>query len=135
MITIERARQLRALIEQAATFLSDADASKGVELFPGLKGDGSLVSHGTRITFNGKLYRAAVDLWDTAENTPDTAPTLWEELLYRDGIRIIPETITVGLAFSSGELGWWGDELYRSKVDSNVYTPDEYAQNWEKVEQ
>lgn len=135
MITIERARQLRALIEQAATFLSDADASKGVELFPGLKGDGSLVSHGTRITFNGKLYRAAVDLWDTAENTPDTAPALWEELLYRDGIRIIPETITVGLAFSSGELGWWGDDLYRSKVDSNLYTPDEYAQNWEKVEQ
>lgn len=134
MISVERAKQLRALIEQAVTSLSDADASKGVELFPGLKGDGSLVSNGTRITFDGKLYRAAVDLWDTEDNNPANASTLWEELLYRDGYRIIPETITVGLAFSAGEIGWWGDTLYRSKVNSNVYTPDQYAANWEVVE-
>lgn len=134
MISVERAKQLRALIEQAVTSLSDADASKGVELFPGLKGGGSLVSNGTRITFDGKLYRAAVDLWDTEDNNPANAPTLWEELLYRDGYRIIPETITVGLAFSAGEIGWWGDTLYRSKVNSNVYTPDQYAANWEVVE-
>lgn len=134
MISIERAKQLRELIEQVVTSLSDADASKGVELFPGLKGDGSLVSNGTRITFDGKLYRAAVDLWDTEQNNPANAPTLWEELLYREGYRIIPETITVGLAFSAGEIGWWGDTLYRSKVDNNVYTPDQYAANWEVVE-
>lgn len=134
MISIERAKQLRELIEQAVTSLSDADASKGVELFPGLKGDGSLVSNGTRITFDGKLYRAAVDLWDTEQNNPANAPTLWEELLYREGYRIIPDTITVGLAFSAGEIGWWGDTLYRSKVNNNVYTPDQYAANWEVVE-
>ena len=134
MISVERAKQLRALIEQAVTSLSDADASKGVELFPGLKRDGSLVSNGTRITFDGKLYRAAVDLWDTEQNNPANAPTLWEELLYRDGYRIIPETITVGLAFSAGEIGWWGDTLYQSKVNDNVYTPDQYAANWEVVE-
>lgn len=134
MISIERAKQLRELIEQVVTSLSDADASKGVELFTGLKGDGSLVSNGTRITFDGKLYRAAVDLWDTEQNNPANAPTLWEELLYREGYRIIPETITVGLAFSAGEIGWWGDTLYRSKVDNNVYTPDQYAANWEVVE-
>lgn len=134
MISIERAKQLRELIEQAVTSLSDADASKGVELFPGLKGDGSLVSNGTRITFDGKLYRAAVDLWDTEQNNPANAPTLWEELLCREGYRIIPDTITVGLAFSAGEIGWWGDTLYRSKVNNNVYTPDQYAANWEVVE-
>lgn len=134
MISVEYAKQLRELIEAAMASLSDADASRGVELSPGLKGDGSLIKNGTRITSGGKLYRAAVDLWDTAENTPENAPDLWEELLYRDGIRIIPSPITVGLAFSAGELGWWGDTLYRSKVDNNVYTSDEYEANWEKVE-
>lgn len=134
MISVEYAKQLRELIEAAMASLSDADASRGVELSPGLKGDGSLIKNGTRITSGGKLYRAAVDLWDTAENTPENAPDLWEELLYRDGIRIIPSPITVGLAFSAGELGWWGDTLYRSKVDNDVYTPDEYEANWEKVE-
>ena len=134
MISVEYAKQLRELIEAAMASLSDADASRGVELSPGLKGDGSLIKSGTRITSGGKLYRAAVDLWDTAENTPENAPDLWEEFLYRDGIRIIPSPITVGLAFSAGELGWWGDTLYRSKVDNNMYTPDEYEANWEKVE-
>ena len=29
-------------------------------------------------------------------------------------------------------VGWWNDELYKSLVDSNVYTPDQYAPNWSK---
>lgn len=28
------------------------------------------------------------------------------------GIRIIPETITSGLAFTKDELGWWGEYIY-----------------------
>ena len=49
---------------------------------------------------------AAVDLYDTETNSPENAPTLWETLNYKDGYRIIPETITVGTAFSKGEIGW-----------------------------
>ena len=49
MMTVERARELRALIEQAAESLDDRAASSGAELFPRLKGDGSLVPAGTRI--------------------------------------------------------------------------------------
>ena len=132
-ITLERARQLRAMIEAAAGNLTDADASTAAELFPRLKQDGSLVSSGTRINWNGKVKRAAVDLWDRTENNPDNAPTLWEDLAYRDGIRIIPETITAGLAFAKDELGWWGDTLYKSLLDANVWTPEQNASGWEKV--
>lgn len=132
---IEQAYQLRPVIEQAAVSLDDATASTAPELYPKLMGDGSLVSAGTRINWNGTLMRAAVDLWDTAENTPDAAPDLWEELQYREGYRIIPETITVGTAFAKGERGWWNDELYESKVDANVYTPAQYADNWTLVEE
>ena len=132
-ITLERARQLRGMIEAAAGNLTDADASTAAELFPRLKGDGSLVENGTRINWNGTIKRAAVDLWDTSENTPDAAPTLWEDIGYRDGIRVIPETITAGLAFAKDELGWWGDVLYKSLLDANVWTPEQHASGWEKV--
>lgn len=132
-ITLERARELRRMIVQASANLTDADASTAAELFPRLTQDGSLVSVGTRINWNGTIKRAAVDLWDTAENTPDAAPTLWEDIGYRDGIRIIPETITAGLAFAKDELGWWGDVLYKSLLDANVWTPDQNAAGWEKV--
>ena len=132
-ITLERARQLRAMIEAAAGNLTDADASTAAELFPRLKQDGSLVSAGTRINWGGKVKRAAVDLWDRTENNPDNAPTLWEDIGYRDGIRIIPETITAGTAFAKDELGWWGDTLYKSLLDANVWTPEQNASGWEKV--
>ena len=91
------------------------------------------MSAGTRINWNGTVKRAAVDLWDTAENNPDNASDLWENLAYRDGFRIIPETITAGLAFAKDELGWRGDVLYRSTLDSNVWTPEQYPVGWIKV--
>lgn len=129
-----KAIYLRSIVEQAATSLDDQTASTAATLFPRMKYDGKLIRAGTRINWNGTVKRAAVDLWDTKENNPDNAPNLWANLAYRDGIRIIPEVITVTLAFKKDELGWWGDVLYRSKIDSNVYTPEVYPDNWEKIE-
>lgn len=124
---------LRGVIEQSAQSLDDATASTAATLFQKLKQDGSLVEAGTRINWNGTIKRAAVDLWDTAENNPDNAPDLWEDIQYRDGYRIIPETITAGTAFALDECGWWGDVLYRSKLAANVYTPEQYPSGWEIV--
>ena len=126
----------RLIIRQQINTLDidDATASRMADYFPGLTGDGSLIKAGTRINWRGTLKRAAVDLWDTASNIPDAAPTLWEDMPYRDGVRVIPETITAGLAFSQGELGWWGDTMMRSKVSANVYTPEQYRDNWENIE-
>ena len=101
------ALKLRAIVEQAAVSLDDKTASEAAMLFPKLKQDGALVTVGTRINHNGTIKRAAVDLWDTPENNPDNAPSLWEDISYMDGYRIIPETITAGAAFAQDECGWW----------------------------
>lgn len=130
----QEAQTIRGFIETAAEGLDDATASQAPTLFPGLKEDGSLVRAGTRINWKGVVMRVAVDLWDTPENNPDNAPALWEDLPYIDGIRIIPDVITVGLAFSKGEKGWWYGELYESTADNNVYTPEQYPANWKLVE-
>lgn len=132
-MTRNKAEKLRSLIEQAAINLTDKEASEGAELFPRLKEDNSLISAGTRINWNGTIKKAAVDLWDTTENNPDNALTLWEDISYREGIRIIPDTITVTTAFAKGEQGWWGDTLYVSLIDANVYTPEQYAAGWEQI--
>ena len=128
------ALRLRALIEQASASLPDREASEGASLFPRLKGDGGLIKAGTRINWKGTLKRAAVDLWDTETNTPDAAPALWEDIAYRDGVRIIPETITATLAFADGELGWWDGVVYKSLMDGNVYTPKQAPNVWAAVE-
>lgn len=127
------ALKLRAIVEQAAVSLDDKTASEAATLFPRLKQDNTLIAAGTRINHGGTIKRAAVDLWDTAENAPDVAPALWEDIAYREGIRIIPAVITAGTAFAKDELGWWGDVLYRSVIDANVYTPEAYPAGWEEV--
>lgn len=126
--------KMRGIIELAVPSLPDDKASEAPKLFPRMKCGGGLIAAGTRICWNGIVKKAAVDLWDREENNPDNAPALWADIGYRDGIRIIPAVITTTLAFAENELGWWGDALYRSKVSANVYTPEQYPANWEKVE-
>ena len=129
----EQVQSLREAMDVLAENATDAVASVAVVAFPRLKEDGALLKAGTRIRWDGRVKKAAVDLWDTRENNPEHAPGLWEDIPYREGWRIIPETVTVTTAFSRGETGWWGDTLYRSRVDGNVYTPAVYPDNWEKV--
>lgn len=132
-MTEKQAKAIRSVLVQGGASLSDAIISEAPEACQRMQYNGALIKNGTRINWNGTVKRAAVDLWDTEQNNPDNAPTLWEDLMYRNGIRIIPNPITVGLKFSKDELGWWGDTLYRSKVDNNVYTPEQYIDNWEVV--
>lgn len=135
-MTKDKAMKLRSLIEQAAISLPDKEASEGAELFPRLTGDGSLVKAGARINWNGTVKKATVDLWDTAENDPEHAPTLWVDIDYVDGARKIPVTesgiFDATLAFSEGEDGYSSVDgmIYTSKVNGNVYTPQLVPTNW-----
>lgn len=133
MTILEQARKYRAIIESAMALTDDKTASQAADLFPSLKEDGSLVSAGTRINWNGVVKKAAADLWDTAANNPDNAPNLWADLAYKDGYRFIPEVISASAAFSLGERGWWNDQLYESLLAANVYTPSAYPAGWKLV--
>lgn len=135
-MTRAEANRIRAIIETAVQSLPDREASEAPMLFADLKGDGSLIRAGTRIRVGNRVLRASVDLWDRADSTPEAAPTLWAELPYVNGIRRIPDTITVTEAFSKGEKGIDADGvIWESLTDSNVYTPVQYAPNWRKVSQ
>lgn len=131
-LAVEEAK--KPYIETLTTNLDDATASTVIPLYPSMRYDGSLIRVGTRINWNGSLKRAAVNLWDREDSNPDKAPNLWEDILYREGYRIIPSVITVGLVFALDEIGWWEDALYRSKRADNAYTPAQDPDNWELVE-
>lgn len=134
--TKEDAIAFRKQIEAACLNLDDKGASLSPDFYSDMKYTGELIKAGTRINHNGNLFKAAVDLWATEENNPDNAPTLWEEIQYHEGIRIIPGTITVTTMFMKDELGYWkaDKKIYKSLVDNNVYTPEQYAANWEVIE-
>jgi len=127
-------KRVHSVIIAGRNLVDDKTASIAPELYGRMNNDGSLINAGTRINWNGVLKRAAVDLWDTQENNPENAPTLWEDIAYKKGIRIIPDVITAGTAFAKGEQGWWKDVLYESVMDNNVWTPDAWPDGWAVVE-
>lgn len=133
ILTKADAIAFRKQIEAAALNLDDKGASMSADFYSDMSYSGNLIPAGKRINHNGKLYKAAVDLWDREDNNPDNAPTLWTIIRYHQGVRIIPEIITVTTAFAKDEPGYWEADgnIYISKVNNNVYTPTQYADNWE----
>ena len=135
-MNLTQAMKLRAAMVTASESLDDKTASTAPEMFGKLKQNGALVKAGTRINWNGVVKKANVDLWDTAENSPDNAPDLWSNLAFHDGYRIIPTAFTAELAFSEGETGWWEQDgcYYTANANGTVWTPAEYPSAWTKKE-
>lgn len=79
MISASRARQLRALIEQAAVSLNDEDALTGIELFPAWKSGHAYATDG-RIRYGEKLYKCVQAHTSQEDWTPDATPALWAEV-------------------------------------------------------
>lgn len=127
---------IRKSVELGSAALPDAEASLEPTLTRKLRYDGKLIKAGTRIQWGDGLKRAAVDLWDTEENNPENAPSLWEDVAYYKGYRIIPEVITATLAFSNGEIGYWPQDgkFYESKRDGNTWPPSVTPEWWNEVE-
>ena len=132
-LTLDEVQRLIIRQQVNSLDITDATASRMADYFPTLVGDGSLIKAGTRINWRGTIKKAAVDLWDRAENSPDAAPTLWSDIAYKDGVRIIPETISAADAFAKGELGWWDGHIYKSGMDGNVWVPGTAGAVWELV--
>lgn len=135
MTLTNKARLYRKYIEKAVQGLNEQDSSIVPELFCQMSYSNELISAGTKINWNGTLKQSLVDLWDVVDYNPDNAPTLWIDISYKDGYRLIPDIITSSEAFSLGEIGWWKDNLYKSLIDSNVYTPDQYMSGWELIQE
>ena len=135
ILTKADAIAFRKQIEAAALNLDDKGASMSADFYSDMSYSGNLIPAGKRINHNGKLYKAAADLWDREENNPDNAPSLWEKINYHEGVRVIPEVITVTTAFAKDELGFWeaDGKTYKSLLNANVYTPVAYPQGWEEI--
>lgn len=132
-MTKEEAIRLRAAIEKAAESLDDKTASTAPHMFRRLTGSGEAVQAGTRVNWGCQIKKASVTLWDREDQGPDHAPELWADLDYVDGIRKIPDVITVEQAFALDELGWRGGVVYRSLQNGNGWLPENAPALWEQI--
>ena len=131
MNIIERARQLRAQIEQLAETLDDNTAIDYVELFTSWATD-ITYEVGTRVRYNGILYKCLQAHTSQSTWTPVDAPSLWAQVLIPD-----PETIPEWIQPDSTNPYMKGDKVTHNgktwicNVDNNVWEPGVYG--WDEI--
>ena len=134
MITRERARELRALIEQAVESLPDQEALDGITLFPEWA-VGVAYKVDERISYNEKLYRVVQAHTSQANWTPDATPALFTEVAQPGEIPVWKQPTGAHDAYMLGDKVWYPEKnttIYRSLIDNNVWAPTT-ASLWEEV--
>lgn len=129
---VERARELRPLIEKAASVgLSDEDAMEAVELFPVWTSGVAYVA-GNRVRYGEFLYRCLTDHTSQDTWTPAAAPSLWVRI--DDPGEEWPEWRQPTGATDAYEKGYkvsHNGKHWTSDVDGNVWEPGVYG--WTEV--
>lgn len=126
MITRERARRLRRLIELGAEALSDEDALSGVELFP-MWAAGVAYAADDRIRYGEKLYRCVQGHTSQEGWEPDATPALWTEVALPGEIPVWKQPTGAQDAYNKGDKVRHNDAVWTSDVDGNVWEPGVYG--------
>lgn len=123
MGVVERARELRAIIEGKAQEFGEAEALQAVELFPAWR-EGTVYAEGQRVRHNGELYRVltahdAQEAW-----TPDAAPSLFARVLTaEDGTALPWQQPDSTNAYAKGDRVTHNGSTWQSLTDGNVWEP------------
>ena len=131
MTLVELAKQLRPIIELAASSLPDSTALSGVQLFPMWAPDLS-VKKDERYQYNNVLYRVVQAHTTQANWTPNQTPALWVKVSLDEWPEFVQPTGAHD-AYNTGNKVTYKGEHYVCKTDSCVWSPDDYPDAWEKV--
>lgn len=130
-MTREKARQLRAKIEQAAVSLPDEDAIEVVELFPHWQAD-TAYNLAERIRYGEKLYKCIQAHTSQAGWEPPNVPALWTEVAKPGDIPVWKQPTGSQDAYMTGDKVWYPERdttVYICMQDYNVYAPNVWG--WE----
>lgn len=134
---VDKARQLRAVIEGLAVNLDDTAAIESPELFPNWKVD-TQYAVGDRVRYEGVLYKVLQAHTSQAEWTPDVAVSLFAKVLNPEGEIPVWEQPDSTNAYMTGDKVHYPtieDPIYESTIDNNVWSPEAYPQGWQLVEE
>lgn len=131
MITLERARELRGLIEKASASLDDGTALNAIELFAKWE-VGHEYQTGDRVQYEGHLYKCIQSHTSQADWIPSTAVSLWVEVA--DPSVEFPEWVQpTGAhdAYMTGDKVSHNEKHWICTMDYCTYEPGVYG--WDEV--
>lgn len=130
MITREKARWLRRLIEQGSASLDDETALTGIELFPMWKANTSYAL-GDRVQYEGVLYKCVQAHLSQADWMPSATPALWTVVSLEEWPEWRQPTGAQD-AYAQGDHVSHNGDHWISDVNDNVWEPGVYG--WSAAE-
>lgn len=139
MTVLEQAYLLREAMDVAGATLTDEKALECVWLYrPWEVGRvvsvGEFLIYGYNAVGDPQLYKVVIEHTTQADWTPDTSPSLFTPIgLDNDGYPVWSKPTGSHDAYNTGDIVNYNGTHYKSLIDGNVYSPDEYPAGWEVV--
>lgn len=137
MTVLEQAYAIREAMDIAGALLDKELALECVRLYRKWEINrqykvNEYFTYGTNEVGDPQLYKV-VQAHTSLENwTPDQTPSLYEALgLDSEGYPVWARPTGAHDAYNAGDIVNYKDVLYKSLINGNVYSPDEYPAGWE----
>lgn len=137
MNRMQVAEQFRKALQMFAASLDDEKAMEVATVYdPWAVGKayavGEFVTYGTNSVGDPQLYKVVQAHTSQADWTPDTVASLFVSIgMDADGYPVWSKPTGAHDAYNKGDIVDYNGNLYRSLMDGNIYSPDEYPSGWE----
>lgn len=140
MDKLQAAEQLRKAIQMFAATLTDEQALQIACVYDVYQVNKSykvddLFTYGTNSVGDPQLYRVVQAHTSQADWLPNVTPALYTPIGLDDsGYDIWSKPTGAHDAYNIGDIVNYNGTLYKSVIDGNVWSPDEYPAGWELFE-
>ena len=98
--------------------------------------EGKILTYGENGVGDPQLYRVAQGHTSQADWTPDKTPALYVAIGLDDaGYPVWSQPTGAHDAYTKGDVVDFNGTLYRSLIDGNTYSPEEYPAGWEEYQE
>lgn len=133
----QRAEQLRKVLQLFAASLDEDSALEVATVYPEWAegksyAAGEYVTYGENNVGDPQLYKVLQAHTSQTDWTPDITPSLFSAIgLDASGYPVWSRPTGAADAYNKGDIVDYDGTLYRSTIDGNVWSPEEYPAGWE----
>lgn len=96
--------------------------------------EGEMFTYGTNNVGDPQLYKVVQSHTSQEDWKPDITPAMYEPIgLNKNGYSIWSKPSGTHDAYNTGDIVDYNGTLYKSLINGNVYSPEEYPVGWEEV--
>ena len=139
MNKLQAAEQFRKALQMFAASLSDEKAMEVATVFDAWQPDkayttGEFFTYGVNSVGDPQLYKVVQDHTSQADWTPDATASLYSAVgLDNSGYPMWSRPTGAHDAYNTGDIVNYNGTLYKSLIDGNTWSPEDYPDSWQKI--